>query len=778
MKDFQDIEDYRYLSEAIMIDDIPLDSYGERVGVVDKSDSASNSKIEQPVEGPIGDIKKSAYANVNVSTRGIPRTDGGNLGCAAATSIIFYRGTGYSMVPGKKIELSTGAMWDYLVNASDRFRKIDNWKTGYQPGDIIITKRGSRPGHVGIVVDNGKVMSNSSGGFQGDQKGQIELNYTVSGWQSVADRNPTKTALFRYIGPYRKVWGGEGSNQTDNSGTTVTHQEEIAYGSTGPKVVNLQMALINSGYDLSKYGADGKFFAETRGALKRFQKDRGISETGALDKTTSDALLGSESADTPSTGYALIYGRQTDLTGRRFKIFDLNKRRIVIAKVGADQTITIKNRSGERIGSAKRDGDKITLEYDGETMEATSDSDNRVAKSIFKIYKRMGKPGTTQTSTTQTGTSGSGEFISISSTGDKDLVAQKGAQIANRLTRDLGLTKEQAAGVVGNLWAESGLIPDRIQGAGTKRGTISQAGSGGYAWAQYTSQNLKNDFTSHARSKGIDITRTPATDGVNYSYLTQWIKGSGSRLNNLKSQRTARDSAEYFVRNFEKPYKILHGSPAEQQQVVNTRTEYANLVLSKMGGTQIPDDQNQPLLAGKPRVLFVGDSQTAAPYSYANELIKSGEVTGKVVAAPGASTYVIRDMLRDEMLKMESTGEKYDAVSIMAGGNDAWRDQPTAAIENLKAIYQMIKNAGMKVIALSNPTKQLIANPKKYPSNELIANWVESGGDGLIDYVVQVNSKTKSSLSAFGPDKIHLNGPGHAIVKSLWKTAAGSSNIA
>lgn len=598
MKGFQGIKDYIYLSEALMIDDIPLDSYGERLGVVDKSDSASNGKLEQPVEGPIGDLKKSAYANVNVSTRAIPKTDGGNLGCAAAVSIIFYRGTGYSIVPGKKIELSTGAMWDYLVNASDRFRKIDNWKTDYQPGDIIITKRGSRPGHVGIVVDNGKVVSNSSGGFQGDQKGQIELNYTVSGWQSVANRNPSKTALFRYVGPYRKVWGGEGSNRPDNSGTTVTDRKEIAYGSTGPSVVNLQMALINSGYDLPKYGADGKFFAETRGVLKRFQKDKGISETGVLDRATSDALLGSESAHSPSTG--------TDLKGKRFKIFDLKKRSIVTAKVESDETITIKNKSGERIGSAKRDGDKIILEYDGETMEATSDSDNKVAKSIFNIYKRMSKPSSTQTGTA--GTSGSGDFISINSTGDRD--------------------------------------------------------------------------------------------------------------------------------------------------------------------------QNLPLLAGKPKVLFVGDSQTAAPYSYANELIKSGEVTGKVVAAPGASTYVIRDMLRDEMLKIGSTGEKYDAVSIMAGGNDAWKDQPTAAIENLKAIYQMIKDAGMKVIALSNPTKQLIDNPNKYPSNELIAKWVESGGDGLVDAVVPVNSKTKSTLSAFGPDKIHLNSSGHTIVKSLWKTAAGSSNVA
>jgi lysophospholipase L1-like esterase len=129
-------------------------------------------------------------------------------------------------------------------------------------------------------------------------------------------------------------------------------------------------------------------------------------------------------------------------------------------------------------------------------------------------------------------------------------------------------------------------------------------------------------------------------------------------------------------------------------------------------------------------------------------------------------------MLRDELMK----GEKYDAVSILAGGNDAWRDDPRAAIDNLKSMYQTIKNAGMKVIAVSNPTKKFAESPgsskKKYPSNDEIASWVEAGGDGLIDSIVPLNSRTKDTLTAFSGDKIHLSGAGHAVAKSLWKESA------
>lgn len=184
-----------------------LDNYGNTVGIVEKGD---NAQYQQPISGPLGNIVNSAYANLNTSTRRIPGTDGGNLGCAAAVSLIFYRATGYAIAGSGAITLGTSSMWNYLENESRNpngvWQKITNWKTDSQPGDIILTSRGSKAGHVGVVVDGGNIISNSSGGFRGDKKGQVELNYNLNTWQSVADRNPQKTASFRYKGPYKKTW--------------------------------------------------------------------------------------------------------------------------------------------------------------------------------------------------------------------------------------------------------------------------------------------------------------------------------------------------------------------------------------------------------------------------------------------------------------------------------------------------------------------------------------------------------------------------------------------
>ena len=184
-----------------------LDNYGSNVGITEKGDSSS---LNQPSRGPLGNIVNSAYANLNVSTRRIPGTMSGNLGCAAAVSIIFYRATGYAIAGSGAITLGTSSMWNHLEKESREsngvWQKITNWKMDSQPGDIILTARAFKAGHVGVVVEGGNIISNSSGGFQGDKKGQVELNYNLNTWQSVANRNPQQTASFRYKGPYKTTW--------------------------------------------------------------------------------------------------------------------------------------------------------------------------------------------------------------------------------------------------------------------------------------------------------------------------------------------------------------------------------------------------------------------------------------------------------------------------------------------------------------------------------------------------------------------------------------------
>ncbi len=158
------------------------------------------------------------------------------------------------------------------------------------------------------------------------------------------------------------------------------------------------------------------------------------------------------------------------------------------------------------------------------------------------------------------------------------------------LIEDLGLTKQQAAGVVGNLQGESGLIPDRIQGAGTKTGTIDQSGKGGYGWAQWTFPKLKEDFIASAKAVGVDLNKTPADMDINYKYLVEFIQSSGKLaiqkdkygniatelgidkcggLEGFKKTKTVREATVYFMGCYERP------AVQDEKEIVK-RTTFAN----------------------------------------------------------------------------------------------------------------------------------------------------------------------------------------------------------
>jgi hypothetical protein len=166
----------------------------------------------------IGDLITSAKSHIGHPTFDITGTENGNLGCASAVSMIFYRAFGVGMKDGKAVKpkptdigsfgtkgTSEAAGW--FKNAS-LYQKI-NWKDA-QPGDIMNTARNfktEKAGHIGVVVDvkdkNGSwaIISNSSKGFAGGGGGAVKQNYSVKAWQSVTDRNPSETFAFRYIGP-------------------------------------------------------------------------------------------------------------------------------------------------------------------------------------------------------------------------------------------------------------------------------------------------------------------------------------------------------------------------------------------------------------------------------------------------------------------------------------------------------------------------------------------------------------------------------------------------
>lgn len=67
---------------------------------------------------------------------------------------------------------------------------------------------------------------------------------------------------------------------------------DLKKGCEGDDVKALQLALLSQGYPLPKYGADGDFGTETQKAVKAWQKDQGMKQTGELKKEEVLRLCG------------------------------------------------------------------------------------------------------------------------------------------------------------------------------------------------------------------------------------------------------------------------------------------------------------------------------------------------------------------------------------------------------------------------------------------------------------------------------------------------------
>ena len=78
--------------------------------------------------------------------------------------------------------------------------------------------------------------------------------------------------------------------------TPGTDKPTVRRGSKGAYVTLAQTELMNAGYSLDPYGADGDFGKVTEAAVKRFQLDHGLTADGVIGEKTWNALDGAEPA--------------------------------------------------------------------------------------------------------------------------------------------------------------------------------------------------------------------------------------------------------------------------------------------------------------------------------------------------------------------------------------------------------------------------------------------------------------------------------------------------
>lgn len=206
-------------------------------------------------------------------------------------------------------------------------------------------------------------------------------------------------------------------------------------------------------------------------------------------------------------------------------------------------------------------------------------------------------------------------------------------------------------------------------------------------------------------------------------------------------------------------------------------------------------------LKPKLRVLFVGDSEVIAPYSFANQLTKTLDIKSTIVGFKNASSLQIYKLVKSKLPQKKirnsdntddslfnsifdfdfdftESGPTYDIITIMAGGSDGAPGKQRRAIRDLQLAFELAKESGAKLVAISNATKSYLQTDDAlykdhgYPSNDAIGVWVNN--QTISDAVIDVNSMPKNK---FASDNVQLSPNAHRDIANEWKSIISNFNL-
>ena len=161
-------------------------------------------------------------------------------------------------------------------------------------------------------------------------------------------------------------------------------------------------------------------------------------------------------------------------------------------------------------------------------------------------------------------------------------------------------------------------------------------------------------------------------------------------------------------------------------------------------------------------ILFIGDSNTKAPFSYADQLAKNyPSLRIKKISQNGANTDWMFNQLNSEL-----QNKKYDVVAILGGSNDIYGASRTdLAKRSLDAMYKLAKARGSKVIAITPPNKDFYTNKTEQKQALLydLVGWIKSNKN--VDYVVDFHRITNNKSFFNSSDGyLHAQAPAHSIL--------------
>ena len=288
-----------------------------------------------------------------------------------------------------------------------------------------------------------------------------------------------------------------------------------------------------------------------------------------------------------------------------------------------------------------------------------------------------------------------------------------------------GLSSYAVAGLMGNLYAESGLKSNNLENSFEKKFGLndsqftskidnnslgkdrflstSSGGKYGYGLAQWTWPTRKEALYDLAKSRGVSISDI----GTQLDYLWSELNGGykDSVLNPIKNASSVKKASTIVLKKFERPAD-------QSNSVVNKRAQFSQAYYDKYGnGDNIggPIDDNNTTMHVNSRSMFNTMENRESTSSNLRNIIKSS----KVSIDNRVYEYLIKIV---DTLQSISTNTRTTANNTEVIKNKEPQQQNTAIIDNSK---NQTTNSPMFDIASNRRTNKI---NKGYETAKLIAS--------------------------------------------------------
>jgi len=284
------------------------------------------------------------------------------------------------------------------------------------------------------------------------------------------------------------------------------------------------------------------------------------SSDGNLDISESGSKLGKRVSEVGNTlGKNDYFGPLLSLTSKVILNKDIESQDYDNVGLGINRLLNegiLKRQVSEGISGYAEGGKVASALASGiDASSWVSDTFKKeLSSDIKKQYEKIGVAGSTSGPGSTPGsrdsaTGGLDGYMSGPAGSSGDALT-----MARNLMRDLNLTEAQAAGIVGNMIAESGVENARPQNTpGGTKGPLVVDDKTGYGIVQWTSRGRQQALYDFAVSKGHDMSK-PLTMDLEYQFFLKEFQGDyGYVLNQIRQAKDVKGSSTIFMQQYEVP---------------------------------------------------------------------------------------------------------------------------------------------------------------------------------------------------------------------------------